>query len=95
MALSKARIAELYAGPHRKSGTGQRRKRGAFYMIATEESCELVKGKPSAEIVGAFSGKQGSIRRSRKGASRIQPNGFRRYQADWWNTAGTVTAYKV
>jgi hypothetical protein len=40
--------------------------------------------------VGAYEGKQGTYRRSRKGASRIQPNGSRYYVAG----SDDILAYK-
>ena len=38
-------------------------------------------GKPPVEVIGKFEGKAGTIRRSRKGATRRLPNGRRPYIA--------------
>jgi hypothetical protein len=90
MGLTKSQISALYAGSRRTAAQKGRRKR-QFYFAGGE----LVKGKIPAELAGSFTGKQGSIRRSRKGASRIQPNGSRRYQHGFWADAEMATAYKV
>lgn len=44
--------------------------------------------------VGSYKGKQGTIRRNAKGRTRIMPNGWRKYQVQWYNNEETV-GYKV
>jgi len=92
--MSDARLNALFGGRYKKTGTGKSgrgnvRKRGSFYVMHDAESntLEVCGGKLKSELVGSFQGKQGSLRRSNKGRTYRAPNGSRRYIADWENTA--------
>lgn len=50
--------------------------------------------KPTGMDVESFTGKTGTVRRNRKGRTRILPNGSRRYIRSWWDSDGIV-AYKA
>lgn len=89
--LSKAFIASLYAKP-RKASKGAN---GAFYLLQKPgcTTLEMHAGAPSASQAGSFQGRVGSMRRTRKGATRRNPNGSRRYVNN--TNQEQVVAYKV
>jgi hypothetical protein len=95
MALSQATIASLYktAGA-RTTGTGlagkRKRRKRHVWMDAYGE---VNRGKPPTELIGSFEGKQGSMRRSRKGRTYRLANGQRFYVQDWTGTSQTVKFY--
>lgn len=78
MGLSNAQIDELFK-PRRsskKSSTG-------YAWIKTPQGLDKVSLSALKSGVGQYSGKQGTIKRSRKGQTRIQPNGSRYYVNNW------------
>lgn len=75
--LSKAQISSLLAKPGKTSGE-------AFF-----DNGEWDQGNLTSREVGKYIGKQGSVTRSRKGHTRIIPNGYRKYD-DTTNLPETV-----
>jgi len=75
--LSKLQIASLYQSKHRKEDApaGERK------FTRTEDG--LAEWTASEADNRYHDSKQGSIRRSRKGVSRIMPNGYSRYYASF------------
>ena len=93
--LSQAKIAELFADKktkreQRKAGKGKvfiRNEHGLVTEIIT---------KMGDYDLGQHVGKVGTMRRSRKGASRRMPNGKRSYQPHDYDADGTeVVAYSL
>lgn len=80
-------IKLLLAGPVRKSSTGRK----GYALVKTSSGLERVPLK--GLNLGCFEGKQGSIRRSRKGRTTIMPNGFARYVP--YGNPDNVVAYKA
>jgi hypothetical protein len=79
---------ELISGMLREQAIRKTNRRKGAKVI----DGSVYSGKPATEQVGGrFYGKQGTIRRSRKGATRIQPNGRRYYIApEPWNYPNRV-----
>lgn len=90
--LSQAKIADLFADKRkqRKAGKGKvfiRNEHGLVTEIIT---------KMGDYDLGQHVGKVGSMRRSRKGASRRMPNGRRYYQPhDYDKDSQEVVAYSL
>jgi hypothetical protein len=85
--LDSKLIAALYA-----TRTGkQDQPTGEVKFVRSQG--ELAEWKASEASNRHFDSKQGSMRRSRKGVSRIMPNGYARYYPTW--EAETVIAYKA
>lgn len=52
-----------------------------FALVRTENGLEKIPIKQAKASLQRFEGKQGSIRRSAKGRTRIMPNGYVKYNA--------------
>jgi len=63
-----------------------------YAIVRTDAGLETVALSSVREHIGSFQGKQGSTKRSNKGATRIRPNGRRKYVG---STDVDVIAYKV
>lgn len=86
--LDDATVEQLYAAKNAK-----RTKQGKGYVILRGGEKQIIEKMGDFEF-GAFVGKVGSIRRSRKGASRRLPNGRRKYDAPWDGKLDVVS-YKL
>lgn len=80
-------IKLLLAGPVRKSSTSRK----GYALIKQNGKLERVPLK--GLNLGHFEGRQGSIRRSRKGRTSIRPNGYVRYVP--YGNPDNVVAYKA
>lgn len=88
--LTNETILKLIAGPVRKSSTGK--KEVGYALVKREGDLVKVALSEVAGMIGGFQGKQGTIKRSRKGRAVIQPNG-RRFYAPYGPSE--VIAYKT
>ena len=84
--LSKLEIAPLYASK-------QERKQAAQPLMFTRKNGEQAEWRASTADTRSFDSKQGTVARSRKGVSRIKPNGYARYYPTWEEEQ--VIAYKA
>jgi hypothetical protein len=94
MPLSNSQVMSLLTASGSKTGTGQGNQRYC------DSDGVIQFGKPSADVVGKFEGKQGTVRRSRKGRTTRLPNGTRKYYPGGDGTLrfhadGTVTKDEV
>lgn len=94
--LSEATIADLFASRSAKKQSKAVGK-GRAIIRNSEGTLETVTIKKMGDFdLGKHVGKVGSIRRSRKGASRRLPNGKRYYQHhDYDANAQEVVAYSL
>jgi len=93
VALTQADVMGLLANPRNPSGKA---KTAIVRGIDGKLREENMQGRASE--YGAFSGKAGSIKRSRKGNTTRSLNGSRNYLAggNWWDEqAPTVVAYRA
>ena len=96
MGLSPEQIRSiLNASSGRKSTTDK--SKGYYFTRNESGTLDMNYGKPKADEVGRFTGKVGSVRRSRRGVATRMPNGSRRYDAGKLSQDLTseVVAYKV
>lgn len=76
-------LVKLISGQDATEATGQ--------VLMTDLTWRASLKDCSPLEIGVLDSKQGSVRRSRKGVTRIMPNGYSRYQRQWWDV--TVAAY--
>jgi len=97
--LSHTKIAALYGNPAQRKSKGlvgvqrnvRRKSRQALVMV----DGNITKAHVKAEDKGAFDGRQGSLRRSRKGRTVRIANGSRRYIVGDYHNNVEVVAYQA
>lgn len=90
--LDNTLIAALMSGKPAKKREPNYSK--GFAMIRTESGLDKVPITPEIRAaIGKFEGKQGSIRRSKKGRTSIRPNGRRYYVPSYSEVE--VVGYKL
>ena len=97
--LSQTKIAALYGNPaQRKSkalvGVKSRKVRKSRQALVMVDGA-IEKAPVKAEDKGAFDGRQGSMRRSRKGRSYRLANGSRNYIVGQYHNGVEVVAYQA
>ena len=100
--LSEATIAELFASRDKRKqvkllASKTKTSKGRALVRNSEGQLEWVLIEKMGDFdLGKHVGNVGTMRRSRKGASRRMPNGKRYYQPHDFDTNGTeVVAYKL
>jgi hypothetical protein len=91
MALTESEVRGLLANPAQESSRATKR---AWIRKDGEIKCVALSSVKAADF-GKFEGKQGSMRRSRKGLVRILPNGYRKYNDNEYSRKTEVIAYSA